>query len=101
MLSPVTVSKTAKQTLRNPAVTLGGGTVTFPVELETGMWLECLAPDDCKVYGPEGGVLREITPQGALPALAPGENAVQFAGDTGDTPARALVTISTVGEPVE
>jgi len=71
------------------------------VELETGMWLECLAPDDCKVYGPEGGVLREVTPQGALPALATGENTVQFAGDTGDTPARALVTISAVGDPLE
>ncbi len=101
MLSPVTVSKTAKQTLRNPAVTLGGATVTFPVELETGMWLECLAPDDCKVYGPEGGVLRSITPQGALPALAPGENPVRFTADTGDTPARALVTLSTVGNPLE
>ena len=100
-LSPVKALALVAGKLVNPAVTVGGRTVTFPVEIPSGHYLELHAPDDCKLYGPKGELVRQVTPQGEIPALAAGENEVAFRADTpAGTSPRAHVTVITHGEPV-
>ncbi len=85
----------------NPAVTVGGKTVTFPVTIETGCYLEFNSPDDCTLYARDGKVLQKVTPRGEVPTLAPGENNLQFQCEppaVGN--ARTYVTIISLGETV-
>lgn len=91
--------QTAK--LANPAVTLGAATLTFPVELESGSYLEFLAMDDCKVYDAAGNCTGEVTPVGTVPTIASGKNACEFGNASQpDGPARARVTVTMCGEPL-
>jgi hypothetical protein len=99
-LSPVRALPVANITLRNPAVTLGGATITFPVEMKTGCYLEFRSMDDCKLYDRTGRLLADVRPTGLVPALTPGENEITF---TCDPPAngastRAYVTVMTEGQ---
>jgi hypothetical protein len=98
-LGPIRAVPTVKAKLRNPTVTLGGKTITFPVEIESGQYLEFRSPSDCKLYGPTGEVLGDVTPQGDAPPLAPGDNQLKF---TCEPPAglnpRAHVSVISHGE---
>jgi hypothetical protein len=100
-LSPIKALPLVSATLVNPAVTIGGQTVTFPVEIPSGHYLELTAADDCKLYGPKGELLREVKPQGAIPVLATGANEVAFQARTppGVSP-RANVTVIAQGEAI-
>ena len=77
-LSPVRALPTVKAKLRNPTVSLGGRTVMFPVEIESGQYLEFRSPSDCKLYGPAGEVLGEVVPQNPPPILESGANQLKF-----------------------
>lgn len=100
-LRPVKALPLTGSKLVNPSLTLGGHTVTFPVTVETGSYLELRSMSDCKLYGPQGQLLCEVQPRGWEPVLQPGENPVQFTTEAvhGATP-RALVTLFTRGEPL-
>jgi len=100
-LSPVRALPLVAAKLINPAVSIGGHTVTFPVEVPSGHSLELRSATDCKLYGPKGELVREVSPQGAIPTLQPGENEVRFHAQTlpGLSP-RAHVTVSAQGEVV-
>ncbi|MCC6445426.1 MAG: hypothetical protein IT210_18440 [Armatimonadetes bacterium] len=100
-LGPVKALPLVSAKMKNPRLTVGGRTILFPVEIESGSFLEMGSLTDCKLYGPQGDLLREVAPQGDLPALAPGENAVTFAceGPEGVT-VRAKVTVITRGDPL-
>jgi len=101
-LSPIKALPVMKATLRNPAVTIGGATITFPVEMESGSYLEFRSMTDCKLYDPTGRLIADVRPQGAVPALATGENKVAFACEppvNGVSP-RAHVTVITDGNVV-
>ncbi len=97
-VSPVRALPLVKAKLRNPALTVGGKTITFPVEMESGTVLE-LRGGECTLYGPAGEELATVQPQGEIPTLAPGENEVRF---TCEAPAgvnpRAYVTVITRGQ---
>lgn len=98
-LSPVRALPTVKAKLRNPSVTLGGKTITFPVEIESGQYLEFHSPTDCKLYGPAGEVLCDVTPQGDSPLLEPGDNAIKFTCEPpADLNPRAHVSVICHGE---
>ena len=101
-LSPIRALPTVKAKLRNPSDTLSGKTITFPVEIESGQYLEVRSPSDCKLYGPTGEVLGDVTPQGDAPILEPGENAVKFTCEppVGLNP-RAHVSVISHGELVD
>lgn len=100
-LSPIKALPLVKATLRNPKLTIGGKTVVFPVEMETGSYLEYNGPTDCKLYGRVGKLISEVTPQGEAPTLEPGDNAVQFNCDgTPGVSSRARVTVSSRGEAI-
>ncbi len=73
-LSPIKAIPTVKVKLQDPTVTMGGQSIVFPVEIESGCYLEFKSPSDCKLYDPNGTVIREVDPRGRPPALQPGEN---------------------------
>jgi hypothetical protein len=99
-LSPVKALPLAKATLRNPAITVSDKTITFPVEIETGCYLEFASMDDCNLYSPKGEVMREVKPEGEAPVLSAGDNQATFACEapSGLNP-RAHVTLITQGQP--
>ena len=98
-LSPIRALPTVKAKLRNPAVMLGGKTITFPVEIESGQYLEFRSPTDCKLYGPAGEALGDVIPQGDAPLLETGENPIKFTCEplAGLNP-RAHVTVISQGD---
>ncbi len=100
-LSSIHAVPLVKARLRNPRLTVAGKTIVFPVELESGGYLEFKAPLDCKLFGPDGTLLREVKPEGDVPTLSPGENGVAFACEAPpNCSPRARVTITTAGDPL-
>jgi hypothetical protein len=98
-LSPIKSLPHVKARLKNPAIEVGGRLITFPVELESGRYLEFHSARDCKVYDANGALVREVTPLGAVPELAAGENTVKFNCQVNDgLNARANVTIISQAE---
>jgi hypothetical protein len=80
--------------LANPSVTINATTITFPIQLESGYYIEFRSLTDCKVYGPTGERVSEITPQGEVPFLRPGDNQVEFnCGIDAPVSVRANVTV--------
>jgi len=56
--------------------------------------MEFRSQTDCKVYDAKGELIGEIKPQGNVPQLEPGNNAVRFSYDVSPgASARANVTI--------
>ena len=99
LVSPVKALPLRKNKIANPVLSIGGKTVRFPVEVETGCSLEFNGMDDCKLYGPDGALLREVTPEGDAPVAARGGTPVEFTADSsGELAARAWVTLATAGE---
>lgn len=80
-LGPVKALPVVKVKLSNPAVVIGGQRIVFPVTLESGQFIEYEGPADCRLHDERGAVLQRITPQGAAPTLASGENPISFSGD--------------------
>ena len=83
--------------LVNPAVTIGEASVRFPCTLESGHYLEFTPPGPARLFGPDGALLGEVAPAGAIPTLHPGSNAIRFRSDS---PVRARLTVITRGEPL-
>ena len=52
--------------------------IVFPVRMEAGMYLEFNSSNDCKLYSPEGNLIKEISIEGVVPTLIPGKNEVHF-----------------------
>jgi len=100
-LGPVKALPVEKVKLESPAISIGDARVVFPVTIESGQYIELDDPGECKLRDERGAVLQSITPQGPLPALAPGENRAAFSCRPPDgRPARVKVTIITQGEPL-
>ena len=93
-VSPVRALPLVKGKIINPKVTIGGKTITFPVEIEPGCYLEFRSASDCKVFGPKGEPLSEVKPVGEVPMLEPGDNKIRFECQTpAGVSARAWVTV--------
>jgi len=101
-LGPIKAVPLAPTKLIRPSITVGGATLVFPVEIESGAYLEFQSPADCKLYGPQGQLVREVKPEGQVPTLAVGPNEVRFqCASPPSIRARAQVTIITQGTPLE
>ena len=102
-LSPVRALPLAKGKLRNPAIKVGDQAITFPVEIESGQYLEFRSLTDCKLYGEKGELLREVRPEGPVPVLEPGDNPIVFeCNAVPEAPdPRARVTLISQGEPLK
>jgi len=100
-LSPVRALPLVKVRLRSPAVTVAGRTIVFPVEMDSGSYLEFRSRSACKLYDSEGRAIDEVAFEGELPWLERGLNQVRFECDAPDgVNARARVTIVTEGRPL-
>ncbi len=64
--------------MKNPSVMIGGKTVTFPVDMRSGQYLELRGPGDCLLYDVDGKVLRHVAPAGDLPDIAAGDNKLEI-----------------------
>jgi len=85
--------------LRNPAIEVNGMKITFPVEIESGMYLEFKSMDDCKLYGSKGELIQKVNPIGDVPRLDSGTNTIRFQHDTpDDVNTRLVLTIISEGD---
>jgi len=100
-LAPINAIPLIKAKIRNPRVTVGDSTVIFPVEMESGSYLELSADGDCQIFGSDGKLLQEVKVAGVVPALAAGNNVLRFECDSSPE-VRPRVRISTMstGLPV-
>jgi hypothetical protein len=84
--------------VRNPKLTLAGQSLEFPVELDSGSWIEARGPQDCRVYGSTGEPLGQVVPRGSWPILSR-VAALQFSCDAGNGPSpRAQLTVFSYGD---
>ena len=102
-IGPIKSLPTRKAKVTNPSIAVGTVALTFPVTLESGEYLECRSAKDCKVYNATGDLVTEVAPQGTMPTLEPGDNALHFAaGPSSEGPrARLRVTAITSGKPFD
>jgi hypothetical protein len=101
LLSPIKALPLRETTIKNPRITIDGKTITFPVDLDTGSYIEFNSTSDCKVYGPEGELLCEVEPVGDVPIMDEGENEVSFDCDASqDVITRTHITTISQGEPL-
>ena len=100
-LGPVKALQTRKVVLHNPTVTLGDGKLVFPIDLESGMYIEFESADDCRVYDERGNLLKLLKPQGEVPTLVSGQNNLTFAcRGTEGFRSRAEITVIATGPPL-
>lgn len=102
VLSPVRALPLLKATIRNPRLTIGDQTLSFPVELESGCYLEFNAAGDCQTFAPGGERREDVKISGAVPELDVGENRLRFSCEAvpGALP-RVRVTVITTGDPLQ
>jgi hypothetical protein len=101
-LSPVKALPLVKARIRKPSITISDKTITFPVELESGDYLEFHPPDDCRVYDATGEEIAQVKPEGNLPEFQPGDNGILFdCANREDTNWRGRITIMTEGPPLK
>ena len=98
-LSPIRALPAFDAKLINPSVTIAGRTVSFPVAIETGSYLELRSGADCKLYGRKGELLADLKPEGDVPILNPGPNEVTFTCEAvPGVNVRARVTVIAAGD---
>ena len=101
VLSPIKALPLLPCKVKNPTITIGAKTLTFPVELTSGQYLEFRGPGDCKVYDAQGAVIANLVPTGQVPDLVAGDNRLTFSAESGEGPhPRAAVTLITRGDPL-
>ncbi len=100
-ISPIQALPLKPGKMRNPTVAVDGRPLVFPTDLESGQYLECRHPGDCKVYDANGHIVAEIAPRGDWLDLAAGDNSITFSAEPLPGPhPRAAVTIITRGDPL-
>ncbi len=101
IIGPVKAMPMIACTLKNPVVTVNGKSVTLPVEMQSGNYLEFNSADDCVLYGSKGEELAKITHEGAIPSLLSGDNQIRFSCDRTDGPSpRLKLTVISYGRPL-
>jgi hypothetical protein len=78
VIGPVKALPLVETTIKNPSVTIGNRTITFPVEMRSGMYLEFYSNDSCRLYDAKGNVLKNVKIQGEIPVLSTGANELLF-----------------------
>ena len=100
-LSPIKALPIRKNIIQNPKLEINRQTVEFPVEIESGGYIEFKSMANSKLFGPDGSFIRDVKPVGVAPTLQKGDNKLSFnCNKNQDVSDRARVTISSVGEPI-
>ena len=100
-LSPIKALPMLSTVIKNPSITVEGKTIVFPVEMKSGSYMEFYSMSDCKLYGPKGEFIAEVTPRGENPLLVNGINNITFSCKDPeiDINPRAFVTVTSYGHP--
>ncbi len=100
-VGPITALATRSATVDHPTITVAGQTLTFPVQLTSGMFLEFESLDDCRLYDERGEFVQRVPCEGTVPELSAGRNALQCLWhESPASPARAEITVITIGQPI-
>jgi hypothetical protein len=100
-IGPVKALPLVPITVVNPSVSIGGETITFPVSMKSGMYLEFRSQNDCKLYGMQGEFLQDIKIRGKIPVLKNGDNQISFlCKGTEGVSSRVQVTVISDGNPL-
>ncbi len=101
VVGPIKAMAMVPCTVKNPAITINGKTVSFPVEITSGSRLEFDGSAGCTLYGSKGETIAQVTAAGAVPSLVNGDNQVQFSCDPANGPSpRVKVTVISQGDPL-
>ena len=101
LVGPVKALPMVPVTLKNPTVIINGKKITFPVELESGMYLEYSTASGCILYGSKGETLKRVEPSGEAPLFAEGKNEISFScRGPDDVNTRVQVTVISEGSPL-
>jgi hypothetical protein len=92
IIRPIMALPVQPAELKNPSLSVNGQTLTFPVTLKSGDFLELEPTGDCTHYNDKGDPLSSLHLP-VLPMLRPGENTVAL------DCARAEVTVNAFGTP--
>lgn len=88
-------------TISNPVITIGNEKLIFPVKMESGMYIEYISKNDCKLYGTKGEFLKDIDIEGSIPTLNHGDNEIRFTcNDKGKVNSRVQITVISEGKPL-
>ncbi len=91
-----------KGKLLQPTLKVGEKSLRFPVELESGQYLEYNGTGSATVYGSDGGKLQEVAPEGGDTQLASGENTLELQCEAANgLRPRARVTVLPQGSPLQ
>lgn len=102
LISPIKAISLVSNTLTNPTISIGGQSITLFTSIPSGHYVEMLSSTDCKLYGPNGELVREIAPGGAVPLIRAGDNEIRFqAQATPGLKPRANVTLMLEGDSLE
>lgn len=101
LLSPIHSLASRKVDLSNPSLQVGSHSITFPVAMQSGQYIELESADDCVLYDERGELLQRFRPQAdTFPILAHGSNSLRFACTASpETSARAEITVISLGTP--
>ncbi len=101
VVGPVKAMPMVACTVKNPAITINGQTIVFPVEMPSGSYLELGTSGDCVLFGSKGEEIARVLPKGSIPLLSAGSNQIRFSSDAADGPApRVRLTVSSHGQPL-
>jgi len=98
-LRPVRALPLVAGQVSNPQLILGGQTVSIPVQIVSGSYVELDPSGVGTLFGPKGETLGEVRASGPLPTLAAGANEVALSCEGQGSPApRMRLTVFTRGE---
>ena len=100
-VSPVKALPMVSNKIVNPAVSVGGAEIVFPVEMMSGDYLEFYSTGDCTLYDSKGAIRAKVVPKGAIPEFRSGINECTFSckSNNGLNP-RLNVTVISYGTPL-
>jgi hypothetical protein len=99
ILGPVKALPMLDCSIKNPTVKVNSKIIVFPVEINSGSYLEFYGNDNCILYGAKGEMLMKVIPKGSVPLLLEGKNQIWFSCDQTEGPAaRGKVTVISYGE---
>jgi hypothetical protein len=99
ILSSIKALPLVTAVILNPTITVNGESLTLPVKMESGMYLELGSGKECRLYGSKGELLKEVIIEGPVPEIQNGENKILFSCDgPGDINPRTQVTMISEGD---
>ena len=96
-IGPVTALPYRENQFKNPALTVNGQTIRFPVEMKTGMYLELRDGGRCVLYNEKGAPVSDVTPSDPIPTLKNGSNEISVTTES-TLPTSARMEITVIGE---